>query len=119
MYEIIERPILNGWSKSLYGFDTIGEQVKEFVDQIIYSDECTCEKFSVLFVAGDSRPTIFKDNVNEIKDKETPVACYFIEYNDHIGQLIISMPVIIKSSVAKEIGNKIVKALKGEEKENG
>lgn len=118
MYEIIENRILHSWGKPLYGLATIGERVKEFVDQIIYSDECTCEKFSVLFIAGYSRPTISKDNVNEIKDEETPVTCYFIEYNDHIGQLIISIPVI-KSSAAKEIGNKIKKALKGEEKENG
>lgn len=112
MYEIIERPILNVWSKPLYGLATIGERVKEFVDQIL-SNEGICEKFSVLFIAGYSRPTISKDNVNEIKDEETPITCYFIEYNDHIGQLIISIPVI-KSSVAKEIGDKINKALKGE-----
>lgn len=118
MYEIIERPILHGRSKPLYGLNAIGERVKEFVDEVLYSDECTCEKFSVLFIAGCSKPTISKDNVNEIKDDETPITCYFMEYNDHIGQLIISIPVI-KSSVAKEIGNKIKKALKGEEKENG
>lgn len=113
MYEIIERPILRGWSKPLYGFNTIGERVKEFVDQIIYSNECTCEKFSVLFIAGYNKAIISKDNINEIKDEETPVTCTFIEYNDHIGQLIISMPVS-KSNIAQEIGNKIKKAFKGE-----
>lgn len=113
MYEIIERPILHAWSKPLYGLSTIGERVKEFVDELLYSNECTCEKFSVLFIAGYGKATIYKDNVNEIKDEETPITCYFMEYNDHIGQLIISIPVI-KSSVAKEIGNKIKKALKGE-----
>lgn len=112
MYEIIENPILHVWSKSLYGLNTIGERVKEFVDEVLYSNECTCKKFSILFIAGYSRPTISKDNVNEIKDEET-ITCYFIEYNDHIGQLIISIPVL-KSSVAQEIGNKIKKALKGE-----
>ena len=113
MYEIIERPILHGWSKVLYGLNTIGERVKEFVDQTIYSDECTCEKFSVLFIAGHVKATISKDNVNEIKDEETPITCTFIEYNDHTGQLIISIPVS-KSSLAQEIGNKIKKAFKGE-----
>lgn len=113
MYEIIERPILHGWSKVLYGLSTIGERVKEFVDQTIYSDDCTCKKFSVLFIAGHVKSTIFKDNVNEIKDEETPITCTFIEYNDRTGQLIISIPVT-KSSLAQEIGNKIKKAFKGE-----
>ena len=113
MYEIIERPILRGWSKPLYGFNTIGERVKEFVDEVLYSNECTCEKFSVLFIAGYCKATISKDNVNKIKDEETPIACHFMEYNDHTGQLIISIPVS-KSNLAQEIGNKIKKALKGE-----
>lgn len=113
MYEIIENPILHAWGKPIYGLNTIGERVKEFVDEVIYSDECTCEKFSVLFIAGYVKAEIFKDNFNGIKDEETPVICSFIEYNDHIGQLIISMPVS-KSNIAQEIGNKIKKALKGE-----
>ena len=113
MYEIIERPILHGWSKVLYGLNTIGERVKEFVDEILYSDECTCEKFSVLFIAGHAKAEIFKDNFNGIKDEETPITCTFIEYNDRTGQLIISIPVS-KSSLAQEIGNKIKKAFKGE-----
>lgn len=113
MYEIIERPILHGWSKPLYGFNTIGERVKEFVDEVLYSNECTCQQFSVLFIAGYVKANILKDNVNEIKDEETPITCSFIEYNDHTGQLIIQMPVS-KSSLAQEIGNKIKKALKGE-----
>ena len=114
MYEIIENPILNVWSKPLYGLATIGERVKEFLDQIIYSDECACEKFSILFIAGYGKEYIFKDNINGIKDEETPITCSFIEYNDHIGQLIISIPISTKPSLAKEIGNKIKKALKGE-----
>ena len=113
MYEIIENPILCAWSKPIYGLNKIGERVKEFVDEILYSDECTCEKFSVLFIPGYAKAIIPKDNVNEIKDEETPITCTFIEYNDHIGQLIISMSVS-KSNIAKEIGNKIKKALKGE-----
>lgn len=113
MYEIIERPILSAWSKPLYGLSTIGERVKEFVDELLYSNECTCEKFSVLFIAGHVKAEIFKDNFNGIKDEETPITCSFIEYNDHTGQLIISIP-ISKSNIAQEIGNKINKALKGE-----
>jgi hypothetical protein len=113
MYEIIERPILHAWGKPLYGLNTIGERVKEFVDEVLHSDECTFEKFSILFIAGYGNTTIYKDNVNGIKDEETPITCAFIEYNDHTGQLIISIPVS-KSSFAKEIGNKINKALKGE-----
>lgn len=113
MYEIIKNPILHAWSKPIYGLNKIGERVKEFVDQTIYSDECTCEKFSVLFIAGYCKERIFKDNFNEIKDEETPITCSFIEYTDHTGQLIISIPVS-KPSLTKEIGNKIKKALKGE-----
>lgn len=113
MCELIEKPILSTWSKPIYGLNTIGERVKEFVDQIIYSNDCTCEKYFVLFIAGYTRAVIFKDNVNEIKDKEMPVVCSFIEYTDHTGQLIISIPVT-RSDVAKEIGDKIKKALKGE-----
>ena len=113
MYEIIERPILHAWSKPLYGLDTIGERVKEFVDEVLYSNECTFKKFSVLFIAGYSKTNIFKDNINEVKDEETPVTCTFIEYTDHTGQLIISISVS-KSNPAQEIGNKIKKALKGE-----
>lgn len=113
MYEIIERPILRGWSKPIYGLSTIGERVKEFVDEVLYSDESTCKKFSILFIAGYGKEYIFKGNINGIKDEEIPIICSFIEYNDHIGQLIISMPVS-KSNIAQEIGNKINKALKGE-----
>lgn len=113
MYEIIENPILCARSKPLYGLNNIGERVKEFVDEVLCSNECTCEKFSVLFIAGYTKAIIHKDNVNEIKDGETPITCSFIEYNDHTGQLIISIPVT-KSNVGKEIGDKIKKALKGE-----
>ena len=113
MYEIIENPILHVWSKPLYGLNTIGERVKEFVDEVLHSDECTFEKFSILFIAGYCKATIFKDNINETKDEETPVICSFIEYNDHTGQLIISLPVT-KSNLGKEIGDEIKKALKGE-----
>lgn len=113
MYEIIENPILHAWSKPLYGFNTIGERVKEFVDEVLHSDECTFEKFSVLFIAGYCKTNIFKDNINEVKDEETPVTCTFIEYNDHTGQLIISISVS-NSNPAKEIGDRIKKALKGE-----
>lgn len=113
MCELVEKPILSTWSKPIYGLNKIGERVKEFVDQIIYSNDCTCEKFSVLFIAGYCKEYIFKDNINEIKDEETPITCSFIEYTDHTGQLIISIPVS-KPSLAKEIGNKIKKALKGE-----
>lgn len=113
MYEIIENPILHVWSKPLYGLNTIGERVKEFVDEVLHSDECTFEKFSILFIAGYCKVTIFKDNINETKDEETPVTCTFIEYNDHTGQLIISLPVT-KSNLGKEIGDRIKKALKGE-----
>jgi hypothetical protein len=113
MCELVEKPILSIWSKPLYGLNTIGERVKEFVDQIIYSNECTCEKFSVLFIAGYCKANVSKDNSNEVKDEETSVACTFIEYKDHTGQLIISIPVS-KSNPAKEIGDKIKKVLKGE-----
>lgn len=114
MYEIIENPILHAWSKPIYGLNAIGERVKEFVDEVLYSDESTCKKFSILFIAGYGKEYIFKDNINGIKDEEIPIICSFIEYNDHIGQLIISIPISTKPSLAKEIGNKIKKALKGE-----